>query len=158
MRSTHRSAGSLLVALLLMMALAVATPLAANKKDYQDGKILDAAYASKDKEERSMNADGSSGTLNRAYKHFHITVQVEDMTYVGDYKQGGGLIGATHYKFKEEDWPVNAGVEVRFKVQHALGLRHTLMYLKRSNAKEIELDVISKKGADGKELCGNYRC
>lgn len=158
MRSTHRSTSSLFFGLLLMMALAVAAPLTAKKKDYLDGKILDAGYASTDKLERSMTADGSTGTLNRAYKHFHITVQVEDLTYVGDYKQGGGLMGATHYKFKEDDWPVNAGVEVRFKVQHALGLRHTLMYLKRSNGKEIELDVISKKGADGKELCGNYRC
>jgi hypothetical protein len=158
MKSILKSTGPMSLAVLFALALAAATPLKAKKKDYLDGKILDAAYAKTDRSERTMTADGGPGTMSREFKHFHITVQVEDMTYVGDYKQGGGLLGIGHYKFKEEDWPVNTDVEVRLKVKHVLGLRHTYMYLKRSNGKEIELDVVSKTDSNGKELCGNYRC
>jgi hypothetical protein len=161
MQSTPKSMGPMFVALLLILALASPPPMTAKKKDYLDGKILDAGFASKDKASNMppISADGGpTSSVQILYTHYNFTVQVEDFVYMGEYKQTGGLIGLTHYKFKEEDWPVNADVEVRFKTQHALGTRHTFMYLRRSNGKEIELTIVSKKGPDGKELCGKFRC
>jgi len=155
MRSAWKASGPLFVALLVFLPLALAPPAPAKNKDYLDGKIMDADKKSYSSFSRSSDChDGSSGSCD----HVFLTIQVEDMTYVADYEQHRGLSGVGGYKFKDEDWPVNGSVEVRFEVKHLLGLRRTFMFVKSPKGKEIRFVVYSKKGADGKEYCGNYRC
>jgi hypothetical protein len=150
MRSVWRNSIVELVVMLLILALAVPAPVTA-KKNYLDGKIMDSKFAGNRRCTDTSHTDWFCD-------FYTMIIQVEDMTYQAEYQQHGGLIGATHYKFKTEDWPINADVEVRFDTVHFLGIRKTRVYVKRSNGKEIELWLFSKTGADGKELCGNYRC
>ncbi len=157
MRVGPKTTGPTPVALLFLLSLALATPVTAKKKEYLDGKILDAdkkSYSS-----FSSKSDCHDGSPSGwSCDHVFLTIQVEDMTYVADYEQHRGLSGVGAYKFKDEDWPVNAGVELRFEVKHFLGLRRTFMFIKSPKGKEIKFVVLSKTGADGKEYCGNYRC
>lgn len=151
----RNSAVSRLLALAGVMGMLFSVPLAAKDKDYLEGKVLDSnkkSYSSMDR--RSECHDGTSWSCD----HVFMTLQVEDMTYVVDYEQHRGLSGIGDYKFKEEDWPVNGTVQLRFEVKHLLGLRRTFAWIKGPKGKEIRFVVYSKTGADGKEYCGTYRC
>ena len=157
MRIAQNRLSAAFISLLLILALVLPGLVAAKDKDYLEGKILDAskkAYAYIDA--RSECHDGSPSSWQ--CDHVFVTIQVEDMTYVADYEQHHGLSGLGDYKFKDEDWPVNASVQLRFDVKHVLGLRRTFMFIKSPKGKEIKFVVYSKTGADGKEYCGKYRC
>jgi hypothetical protein len=139
------------IVVLFALGLLLPGPAAAKEKEYLTGKVMDAKFNKKDKCTLQMSK-------STAYcKYYRLIVQVEDMTYQVDYEEEHGVFGS-HYKFKEEDWPINSEVQVRLKVQSLLGVRHTWMYVKRANGKEIECLVESKTGPDGKELCGMFRC
>ncbi len=155
MRTGMKTVGPALVAVLVLLSLAFAAPVAAKGKEYLQGTILD----SKKIEHKFWDMggdchDGSSGSCD----HVFVILQVEDMTYQADYEHHRGLMGMHEYKFKEEDWPVNGTVEVRFEVKHFLGIRRTFMFIKSPKGKEIRFVLFSKTGPDGKELCGKWRC
>lgn len=126
--------------LLVILGLALPTQMIAGKKDYIDAVIIDASFV-------KHHDVGSVWSGEYAPNQFFIVFQIDDMTYVG---RGMG-------KIKEADWPVNSHMQVRFNVKHVIGLRHTYMHVKATRG-EVELELVSKKGPDGKELCGNYRC
>ena len=154
---TRNSTGAGFLALILILTLLFPGPFAAKDKDYLEGKILDAdkkAYSAFSRKSECQDGSPKSWQCD----HVFLTIQVEDMTYVADYEQHHGLSGVGDYKFKEEDWPVNSSVQLRFEVKHLLGLRRTFMFVKSPKNKEIRFVVLSKTGADGKEYCGNYRC
>jgi hypothetical protein len=142
----------LIIAVLAALALLLPGPTAAKNKDYLVGKILDTKFEKNDR----CTSQYSSSTIYHCH-FYRMIIQVEDITYQALYEEQRGLLGS-HYKFKEDDWPINADVQVRFEVKHLLGLRRTYMFVKRANGKEIELTVWSKTGADGKQLCGDFRC
>lgn len=148
---TGNTFAGLIIAVATALGLFLAGPVAAKDKDYLEGKVMDAKFSKKD------NCTVQMSKHTTVCDFYRLIVQVEDMTYQADYEQQHGVFGS-HYKFKEEDWPINSTVEVRFKSQHLLGVRHTWMYVKRPDGKEIELLLESKAGADGKELCSMFRC
>jgi hypothetical protein len=143
-----------LLALAAVMAMFLPGPLAAKDKDYLEGTILDSQQFKSGFMTAWECNDLSSGTCDHSFVRF----QVEDLTYLADYEHHRGLVGMNEYKFKDEDWPVNGKVQLRFEVKHLLGLRRTFIFVKTPKGKEIRFVVYSKTGQDGKELCGKYRC
>ena len=144
-----------LAAMVAALAMFLSGPIEAKDKEYQEGTIR--AYERLEHKWYDAGSDchdGSSGQCD----HFIVAIQIEDLTYYADYEHHRGLVGMREYKFKEEDWPVNGSVSLRFEVKHLLGLRRTFMFIKSPKGQEIRFVLLSKIGADGKELCGKYRC
>ena len=155
MQGSMKAAGFTVTALLLILGPLLPGPTAAKDKDYLEGKILD----TEQKKQGVMSTkhdchDGTSGQCD----HIFLDIQVEDMLYRIDYEHHRGMVGMGEYKYKEEDWPINSVVKLRFETKHVLGLRRTYVFVKGPKDKEIKFFVVSKTGPDGKEYCGNYRC
>jgi hypothetical protein len=138
-------------ALPIVLAATLLLPFAATSKDkeYSTGKVLDAKYLDKRRCESSAN--------KWECEYYLLVVQVDDVTYRAKYEQHGGLIGTSHYKFKEQDWPINAPVEVRFEKKSFMGLHKTFMHVKlpEGKGKEIELVLLNKLGPDGQQMKDN---
>jgi hypothetical protein len=80
-------------------------------------------------------------------------VKVGDYTYTANVNRVGGIFAAKGPK--QEDWPANSTVQIVFHTR----MGSLLMDLKSPSGKEEEdLWVFSKKGPDGKELCGTIKC
>ena len=86
-------------------------------------------------------------------KNWVYVVKVGEYTYTGYADRVGGIFAAKGPK--QEDWPLNSTVEVIFF--HRMGSLY--MDLKSPTGKKEEsLWVFSKKGSDGNELCGSFKC
>lgn len=86
-------------------------------------------------------------------KNWVYVIKVGDYTYTANVNRVGGIFAAKGPK--QEDWPANSTVQVVFHTR----MGSLLMDLKSPTGKEEEdLWVFSKKGPDGKELCGTIKC
>ena len=89
----------------------------------------------------------------RAAKNWVYVVKVGDYTYTGYADRVGGIFAAKGPQ--QKDWPLNSTIEVNF--HHRMGSLY--MDVKSpTGKKEDDLWVFSKKGADGRELCGSFKC
>lgn len=86
-------------------------------------------------------------------KNWVYVVKVGDYTYTGYADRVGGIFAAKGPQ--QDDWPANSTIQVVFHTR----MGSLYMDLKSPTGKEEEdLWVFSKKGADGKELCGKLKC
>ncbi len=86
-------------------------------------------------------------------KNWVYVVKVGDYTYTGYADRVGGIFAAKGPQ--QKDWPLNSTIEVNF--HHRMGSLY--MDVKSpTGKKEDDLWVFSKKGADGRELCGSFKC
>lgn len=86
-------------------------------------------------------------------KNWIMIVQVGDYTYSVLLNRVGGIFAAKGPK--DEDWPANSTVKITFFTR----MGSLYMDVTSPTGKEEEsLWVFSKKGADGKELCGTLKC
>ena len=86
-------------------------------------------------------------------KNWVFVVKVGEFTYTGYADRVGGIFAAKGPK--QDDWPLNATVKVTFF--HRMGSLYMDLQ-SPTGKKEESLWVFSKKGADGKELCGSFKC
>ena len=86
-------------------------------------------------------------------KNWVFVIKVGDYTYTGYADRVGGIFAAKGPK--QDDWPANAAVKVTFF--HRMGSLYMDLQ-SPTGKKEESLWVFSKKGADGKELCGSFKC
>jgi len=119
---------------------------AAAKTVYKEGKLLEGPAKAK---ETSLGEGNSQVTS----KNWIIVVQVGNYRYVGDVSRTGGLFNPKG-KPKTDDWPKESTIQVHF--HRRMGSLY--MDLKSPTGKEETAWVISKVGADGKELCGKMKC
>jgi len=150
--------------LLFLLAFVSACTLTtlAKDKEYEEGTLLDMQLAGKGggAKEAIQNAAtiaAGAGMLHHHYKVWTFTVKVGDTTYVAKYPYE-----APHnfqYMPKEDDWPANSAIQVRFDRKSFLGMHTILMHIKRPDGKkEVEAWMISRVGPDGKETCGRQAC
>jgi hypothetical protein len=86
-------------------------------------------------------------------KNWVYVVKVGEYTYTGYADRVGGIFAAKGPQ--QEDWPVNSTIPVVFHTR----MGSLYMDLKSPTGKnEEDLWVFSKRGADGKELCGSFKC
>jgi hypothetical protein len=86
-------------------------------------------------------------------KNWVFVVKVGDYSYTGYADRVGGIFAGKGPQ--QDDWPLQSTVQVTFF--HRMGSLY--MDLKSPTGKEEEsLWVFSKRGADGKELCGSFKC
>lgn len=133
---------------LLTMAI-VLVPLCASAGDKvkREGTLI----AGPVKAEDTWVGEGTATGVKS--KNWIMIVRVGDYTYSVLLNRVGGIFAAKGPK--EDDWPANATVNVTFFTR----MGSLYMDLKSPTGKEEEsLWVFSKKGADGKELCGQIKC
>ena len=135
---------------LKLLALAIVLiPLSASAGDKvkRDGTLLLGPVKAED------TWVGKGTTTGVSAKNWVFSVKVGEFTYTGYADRVGGIFAGKGPK--QDDWPVNSTVQVVF--HHRMGSLY--MDLKSPTGKEEEdLWVFSKKGADGKELCGSFKC
>jgi len=129
--------------LLLMLTCALG---AVAKKVYKEGTLLAGPAKAKD---TSLGEGNSQVTT----KNWIMVVHVGSYRYVGDVGRTGGLFNPKG-KPKTDDWPLNSTIQVHFFRR----MGSLYMELKSPTGKEETAWVISKVGADGKELCGKLKC
>ena len=132
-----------------MLALALLLPpcSSAGEKKWKDATLI---YGPA----KGTDTYLGEGTSQVRTKNFIFVVKVGEYRYVGDVGRTGGLFNPKG-KPKDDDWPVNSTIHVHF--HHRAGSLY--MDLKNPDGKKEETAwVISKKGPDGKELCGKFKC
>jgi hypothetical protein len=135
-------------ALKLLVLAAVLVPAIAGARDkvYKEGILLEGPVKAKD----SSLGSGSTEVIT---KNWVIVVKVGNYSYAGYIDRTGGIFAGKGPK--TEDWPLNSKVQVYF--HNRAGSLY--MDLKSSTGKEEDSTwVFSKKGSDGKELCGKFKC
>ncbi len=86
-------------------------------------------------------------------KNWVYVVKVGNYTYTGYADRVGGIFAAKGPK--EVDWPANSTIQVVFHTR----MGSLYIDLKSPTGKEEEdLWFFSKKGADGNERCGKFKC
>ena len=86
-------------------------------------------------------------------KNWVFVVKVGAYAFTGYADRVGGIFAAKGPK--QDDWPQNSKLEVTFHTRAG----SLYMDLKSpSGTQEEDLWVFSKKGADGTELCGKFKC
>lgn len=130
------------------VALALLLPLSAGAGDkkWKDATLIEGPVKAKDSELGEGNSQVKT-------KNWVFIVKVGEYKYVGDVGRTGGLLNPKG-KPKTDDWTPNSQIQVHF--HHRAGSLY--MDLKSSTGKEETAWVISKKGPDGKELCGKIKC
>ena len=133
--------------LLVVAALLVPLTAGAGGKHYQDGVLLEGPVKARDS---SLGA----GTMTEVIaKNWIFVVKVGDYNFAAYADRVGGIFASKGPK--QDDWPLNSTVSVYF--HHRMGSLY--MDLKSPTGKEEEsLWVFSKKGADGHEMCGSFKC
>ena len=105
--------------LVVVIVLAVISA-AAESKSYQTGKLLDVEVKVYD---------------NDRADYYYITVQLGQMTYVGEYR------AAFLWSYEPKEWVVNDPIEVRFEKDK--------MFIKRPNGKELKTKVVKRIRTEG---------
>lgn len=143
-----RSKFSVRLAAVLLAVVALLLPLCAGAGDkvVKEGVLLEGPVKAKESTLGSGNSQVNT-------KNWIFVVKVGNYKYVGDVGRTGGLFNLKG-KPKTDDWPVNSTIQVHFH-RRAGSL---YMDLKGPTGKEETAWVISKVGADGKELCGKIKC
>ena len=124
-------------------------PLAAHAGDKvrREGTLIQGPVQAKD------TWVGEGTTTGIKAKNWVFIVKVGDYTYTGYADRIGGIFAAKGPQ--QDDWPQNSTINVVFHKR----MGSLYMDLKSPTGKEEEdLWVFSKKGADGKELCGQFKC
>ena len=133
--------------LLAMAVLLLPLCAGAGDKVIKDGVLLDGPVKAED----SWLGGGTSTGVKA--KNWVFVIKVGDYQFTGMADRVGGIFAGKGPK--TDDWPQNSTVKVYF--HHRMGSLY--MDLKSPTGKEEEdLWVFSKKGADGKELCGSFKC
>lgn len=138
----------LVCTLATMLAIALFLPLSASAdKKWKDATLIMGPVKAKD----TSLGEGNSQVKT---KNWVFVVKVGDYQYIGDVGRTGGLLNPKG-KPKTDDWTPNSTIQVHF--HHRAGSLY--MDLKSPDGKKEETAwVISKKGPDGKELCGKIKC
>jgi hypothetical protein len=124
-------------------------PLAAAAGDmiYREGTLIQGPVRVED----SWVGKGTPAGVKA--KNWVFVVKVGDYTFTGYADRVGGIFAGKGPQ--GDEWPANATLEVVFHTRAG----SLYMDLKSpSGKKEDDLWVFSKKGADGKELCGRIKC
>lgn len=131
-----------------LVVLALLFPLCAGAgdKSYKEGQLLEGPVKAKD----SVLGGGNTRVTS---KNWIFVLKIGDYRYTALADRVGGIFAASGPK--TDDWPVNANLRVHF--HRRMGSLY--VDLTSPTGKEEEsLWVISKVGADGKELCGTMKC
>ncbi len=149
MRITETQSNKSKCVFVTTVVLALLLPLCAGagEKKWKEALLIGGPVKGKDQilGEANKNAIGT--------KNWLYVVKVGDYKYVADVGRTGGLLNFKG-KPKTDDWPANSTIQVHFH-HHAGSL---YIDLKSLTGKEETAWVISKKGPDGKELCGKFKC
>lgn len=145
---TERLIRSLTCALAAAAAVALLLPLGAHAGDkkWKDATLVMGPVKAKDTELGEGNSQVKT-------KNWVYVVKLGDYRYVADVGRTGGLLNPKG-KPDSDEWPANSTIQVHF--HHKAGSLY--MDLKSPAGKEETGWVISKKGSDGKELCGKIKC
>lgn len=141
---TTRRLGARVLALLL--ALLSVSALAGDKLQ-REGTLIQGPVRAED----SWVGQGTVSGVKA--KNWVFVIKVGEYTYTGYADRVGGIFAAKGPK--QDDWPANATVKVTFF--HRMGSLYMDLQ-SPTGKKEESLWVFSKKGADGKELCGSFKC
>jgi len=137
---------NMILGMILLAGFAAGLAGAAPEKVHKEGTLLAGPAKAKD-----FNTGEGNSQVNT--KNFLFKVKVGNYTYIGDVGRTGGLLNPKG-KPKTDDWPQNSTIQVHF--HHRMGSLY--MDLKSPTGKEETAWVVSKKGPDGKELCGKIKC
>jgi hypothetical protein len=132
--------------LLALAAVLLPAITSAGDKAYKEGTLLEGPV-------KASDSSLGSGETKVITKNWVIVVKVGEYAYAGYIDRTGGIFASKGPK--TEDWPLNSKVQVYF--HHRMGSLY--MDLKSPTGKEEDSTwVFSKKGPDGKELCGSFKC
>ena len=133
--------------LLALVVLLLPVCAGAGGKAFKEGVLLEGPV-------KAQDSSVGAGTMTEVKsKNWVFVVKVGDYSYAAYADRVGGIFASKGPKI--EDWPLNSTVQVYF--HHRMGSLY--MDLKSPTGKEEEsLWVFSKKGSDGKELCGSFKC
>jgi hypothetical protein len=133
--------------LLVLLVLLIPLGALAGDKVRKEGTLIEGPVKAED-----SWVGGGTPTGVKA-KNWVYVVKVGEYTYTGYADRVGGIFAAKGPQ--TEDWPANATLQVTFHTR----MGSLYMDLKSPTGKEEEdLWVFSKRGADGKELCGQFKC
>jgi hypothetical protein len=139
--------GRLARAWVVAMALAIPAIAGASDKNYQDVTLVDGPVHAED------SWVGKGTTTGVKAKNWVFVIKVGEYQYAAYADRVGGIFAGKGPQ--KEDWPQSSTVKAHF--HHRMGSLY--VDLKSPTGKEEEdLWVFSKKGQDGKELCGSFKC
>lgn len=136
-----------LIGFAVVMLLAIPAASSAGDKGFRDAALIDGPVRAED------SWVGKGTTTGVSAKNWVFVIKVGDYTYAAYADRVGGIFAGKGPQ--KEDWPKDSTVKARF--HHRMGSLY--VDLKSPTGKEEEdLWVFSKKGPDGKELCGQFKC
>ena len=141
-----RSKNRVALELLALVARLLPVGAGAGDKSYKEGALLEGPVKAQD------SSVGAGTATEVSSKNWVFVVKVGDYTYAGYADRVGGIFARKGPQ--KEDWPPDSTVQVYF--HHRMGSLY--MDLKSPTGKEETTWVFSKKGPDGKELCGSFKC
>lgn len=136
---SHRGAPLALVMLVLPIG-------ASADSKYQDALLLQGPARAKD----TWVGEGTPTGVKS--ENWVFVFKVGEYTYTANVNRVGGVFARKDPKV--DDWPQNSTIQARFHRR----MGSLLVDLKGPNKEEEDAWVFSKKGADGRELCGKIKC
>jgi hypothetical protein len=94
------------------------------------------------------------GTTAVKAKNWVFVIKVGEYQYAAYADRIGGIFAGKGPQ--KEDWPQDSPVKAYF--HHRMGSLYVDLKSPTSGKEEEDLWVFSKKGPDGKELCGSFKC
>jgi hypothetical protein len=106
--------------------------MAADKNSYQAGKLVDITSSSSSRPVAvtAPTGGGTSTVVNVEDVQWLISVQVDQLIYVGEYYP------RTKFSYEPKDWIVNDPIEVRMEKDH--------MILRRPDGKELKTKIVKR--------------
>jgi hypothetical protein len=139
--------GILALAWVAAMALTIPAIARADDDSYQDVTLIDGPVRAEDSWVGKGTATGVKA------KNWVFVIKVGEYNYAAYSDRVGGIFAGKGPQ--KEDWPQNSTVKAHF--HHRMGSLY--VDLKSPTGKEEEdLWVFSKKGPDGREMCGSFKC
>lgn len=139
--------GGLAKASIVAVTLAIPAIAGAGDKGYQDATLVDGPVRAED------SWVGKGTTTGVKAKNWVFVIKVGEYNYAAYADRVGGIFAGKGPQ--KEDWPQNSTVKAHF--HHRMGSLY--VDLKSPTGQEEEdLWVFSKKGPDGRELCGSFKC
>jgi len=132
-----------------VLALGVPATAGAGEKNYRDVILVDGPARAED------TWVGEGTTTGVKAKNWVFMFKVGDYEYAAYADRVGGIFASKGPQ--KEDWPSpNSTVKAYF--HHRMGSLYVDLKSPTSGKEEEDLWVFSKKGPDGKELCGSFKC